>query len=74
MAIEECSPADDKRAILPDGETPMTIRLSFLVFSAQEEERIVTLLSWVGVSVISSVVVSNDDAGATNGDSPTPRA
>ncbi len=51
----------------------MTIRLSFEVYSIQEEERIVTLLSWVGVNVISSVVVSNGNGAGTNGDSPTPR-
>ncbi len=73
MAIEECSPDDARRAALPVGETPMTIRLSFEVYSIQEEERIVTLLSWVGVNVISSVVVSNGNGAGTNGDSPTPR-
>jgi hypothetical protein len=65
---------DARRAALPDGETPITIRLSFEVYSIQEEERIVTLLSWVGVNFISSTVVSNANGAGTNGDSPTPRA
>lgn len=73
MAIEVCSSEDDKRAILPDGETPMTIRLSFVVHSVEEEERMVSLLSYVGVRVISSVVVNYDDGVGTNGDSRTPR-
>jgi hypothetical protein len=76
MAIEEkaCSSDDDKRAILPAGETPMTIRLSFEVHSLEEEERIVTLLSYVGVRVISSTVVSIAGVVQTaNGDAPTPR-
>lgn len=41
----------------------MTIRLSFEVRSLEEEERIVSLLAFVGVSVISSVVVSFDGDG-----------
>lgn len=73
MAVEECSPADDKRVILPDGEMPVTIKLSFEVYSLEEEDRMVSLLAFVGVRLISSVVVSFDGDGATNGDSPTPR-
>jgi hypothetical protein len=51
----------------------MTIRLSFVVHSVEEEERMVSLLSYVGVRVISSVVASYDGGAGTNGDSPSPR-
>ena len=67
MAFELCSSEDDKRAVLPDGETSMTIRLSFEVHSLEEEDRMVSLLAFVGVRVISSTVVSIAGEGATNG-------
>lgn len=51
----------------------MTIRLSFVVHSVEEEERMVSLLSYVGVRVISSVVVNYDDGAGTNGDPRAPR-
>jgi hypothetical protein len=74
MAVEVCSSDDDRRATLAGGETPMTIRLSFLVHSLEEEERIVTLLSWAGVNSIDTELVKLGDAAATNGNAPPSRA
>jgi hypothetical protein len=68
---QPCSSVEDKRATLPAGEKPKTIRLSFEVYSLEEEERIVSLLAYVGVRVISSVVVNLDGDELT---SDAPRA
>jgi hypothetical protein len=73
MAIETSSSNNGNHVALPVSEPAMTIRLSFEVRSIQEEERLVTLLIFAGIHDITSVVV-NSYGGATNGDSPAPRA
>jgi hypothetical protein len=75
MAYAVCSSDDDKRATLPAGELPMTIKLSFLVHSLEEEERFVSLLAMTGVRSISSEVVNAGgvEAVSNNGDASPPR-
>jgi hypothetical protein len=53
----------------------MTIKLSFLVHSLEEEERFVSLLAMTGVRSISSEVVNAGgvEAVSNNGDASPPR-
>jgi hypothetical protein len=74
MELVACSSDDDRRATLPAGELPITIRLSFEVHSLEEEERLVSLLAYAGVRVISSAVVNVAGIEAVNGDAPPPTA